>query len=37
MDTELLKTSIRSIVGDITFKEIHDLYKWNLNITVTDA
>ena len=23
--------------GDLTFKEIHDFYKWNLNITVTDA
>jgi len=23
-------------VGDTTFKELHDLKKWNLNITVTD-
>lgn len=22
---------------DITFKEIHDRFKWNLNITVTDS
>jgi predicted acylesterase/phospholipase RssA len=25
------------MIGDITFKEIHDYNKWNLNITVTDS
>ena len=25
------------MIGDLTFKEIHDKFKWNLNITVTDA
>lgn len=24
-------------MGDLTFKEIHDKFKWNLNITVTDS
>ena len=27
---------IRNVSGDLTFKEIHDKFKWNLNITVTD-
>ncbi len=25
------------MIGNYTFKEIHDLNKWNLNITVTDS
>lgn len=29
--------SIRNLAGDLTFKEIHDKYKWTLNITVTDS
>lgn len=37
MDTNYLKGVIRARVGDLTFKEIHDKFKWNLNITVTDA
>jgi hypothetical protein len=28
---------MRKEIGDLTFKEIHDRYKWNLNITVTDS
>ena len=32
-----MKNTCRDYLGDITFKEIHDKFKWNLNITVTDA
>jgi len=28
---------VREAIGDYTFKEIHDRFKWNLNITVTDS
>lgn len=28
---------VRGEIGDLTFKEIHDRFKWNLNITVTDS
>ena len=37
LDTNHMKEMMRANIGDITFKEIHDTYKWNLNITVTDA
>ena len=37
LDTEHLKSLIRDAIGDITFKEVHDRYKWCLNITVTHA
>jgi hypothetical protein len=37
LDTEHLKKVVRQEIGDITFKEIHDKFKWNLNITVTDS
>ena len=30
-----LQTNIRLHCGDLTFKEVHDKFKWNLNITVT--
>ena len=36
LDTLHLKRVIRKTIGDVTFKEIHERYKWNLNITVTD-
>lgn len=37
LDIDHLKANMKSMLGDITFKEIHDFYKWNLNITVTDS
>jgi predicted acylesterase/phospholipase RssA len=37
LDTDHMKKTLKENIGDITFKEIHDIYKWNLNITVTDA
>ena len=37
LDTDHLKGIVRDKIGDITFKEIHDQFKWNLNITVTDS
>ena len=37
LDTYHLQEIVRSTIGDITFKEVHDKYKWNLNITVTDS
>lgn len=37
LDNKHMAVMMRKNIGDITFKEIHDLYKWNLNITVTDA
>jgi len=37
MDNKHMGEQMRNNIGDITFKEIHDKYKWNLNITVTDA
>ena len=36
-DIEHLKKGTKTLIGDLTFKEIHDLNKWNLNITVTDS
>lgn len=32
-----IKEILRKTCGDFTFKEIHDKFKWNLNITVTDS
>lgn len=37
LDSEHLKNIVRNEIGDLTFKEIHDRFKWNLNITVTDS
>lgn len=37
LDTEHMKNAIKGMIGEFTFKEIHDLNKWNLNITVTDS
>lgn len=37
LDTDHLKELIRDVIGDITFKEVHDRFKWCLNITVTHA
>ena len=37
LDGEHLKNLMRNEIGDLTFKDIHDKYKWNLNITVTDS
>ena len=37
LDTEYLRQTIRSTIGDYTFKEIHDKFKWNLNISITDS
>lgn len=37
LDTDNMKLMVRNMIGDLTFKEIHDNNKWNLNITVTDA
>jgi TAG lipase/steryl ester hydrolase/phospholipase A2/LPA acyltransferase len=31
-----VREALKSVCGDLTFKEIHDKFKWNLNITVTD-
>jgi len=36
LDTNHLKKVIRRSIGDVTFKEIHEHFKWNLNITITD-
>ncbi|CDW73342.1 patatin-like phospholipase family [Stylonychia lemnae] len=36
LDTQHMKDTLIKNIGDVTFKEIHDKYKWNLNITVTD-
>ena len=36
MDTQTLKDFIYRYTGDITFKESHTKFGWNLNITVTD-
>jgi predicted acylesterase/phospholipase RssA len=36
LDGQALIKAVREFCGDLTFKEIHDNYKWNLNITVTD-
>lgn len=35
MDMKILQNKIRAHCGDLTFKEVHDKFKWNLNITVT--
>lgn len=37
LDIKELMSGVREFAGDLTFKEIHDKYKWNLNITVTDC
>jgi hypothetical protein len=37
LDSENLKNIVRNEIGDLTFKEVHDRFKWNLNITVTDS
>jgi len=37
LDNVHLRNVMRKEIGDLTFKEIHDRYKWNLNITVTDS
>lgn len=37
LDVNELKAGVREFSGDLTFKEIHDKFKWNLNITVTDS
>ena len=37
LDTEHLKNAMREAIGDLTFKEVHDRFKWCLNITVTDS
>jgi len=37
LDAEYLKNIVRKEIGDLTFKEVHDKFKWNLNITVTDS
>jgi len=37
LDNRYMGRMLRDNIGDVTFKEIHDRYKWNLNITVTDA
>jgi TAG lipase/steryl ester hydrolase/phospholipase A2/LPA acyltransferase len=37
LDGKAVKDRLRDLAGDLTFKEIHDKYKWNLNITVTDS
>ena len=36
LDAEHLRKIVRKEIGDLTFKEVHDKFKWNLNITVTD-
>jgi TAG lipase/steryl ester hydrolase/phospholipase A2/LPA acyltransferase len=37
LDSEHLRTVVRKSIGDLTFKEVHDMYKWCLNISVTDS
>ena len=37
LDSVHLRNVMRGEIGDLTFKEVHDKYKWNLNITVTDS
>ena len=37
LDIEAIKEGLKEWCGDLTFKEIHDKFKWNLNITVTDS
>lgn len=37
LETEHLKVMMRETIGDLTFKEVHDRFKWCLNITVTNA
>jgi TAG lipase/lysophosphatidylethanolamine acyltransferase len=37
LDIQRIKEVLYHNCGDITFKEIHDKYKWNLNISVTDS
>ncbi len=37
LDSVHLRTVMRKEIGDLTFKEIHDRFKWNLNVTVTDS
>ena len=27
---------MRNEIGDLTFKEMHDRFKWNLNVTITE-
>jgi TAG lipase/steryl ester hydrolase/phospholipase A2/LPA acyltransferase len=37
LDSAHLRDLVRTTIGDLTFKEVHDKFKWCLNITVTDA
>eukprot|EP00347_Sterkiella_histriomuscorum_P000572 403375331 len=37
LDSDHLKGCLVNVLNDLTFKEIHDKYKWTLNISVTDA
>jgi TAG lipase/steryl ester hydrolase/phospholipase A2/LPA acyltransferase len=37
LDNNHLRNVMRNEIGDLTFKEIHDKFKWNLNVTVTDS
>lgn len=37
LDNKRIKEVIYYHTKDLTFKEIHDNFKWNLNITVTDS
>lgn len=36
LDNSQLQRTIRMAVKDYTFKDLHDKFKWTLNITVTD-
>lgn len=35
--TETLKNAVRHFIGDMTFMDVYDYNKWNLNITVTEG
>jgi len=37
LKSETLKNAVRRFTGDMTFEEIYDINKWNLNITVTSG
>lgn len=37
LDSSHMKQCIINVLGDLTFKEIHDKFKWTLNISITVA
>ena len=37
IDIEFFKETLRNHIGDLTFLELYEQNKWNLNIAVTDS